>query len=596
VKRSSIALVIAGLAFCLIHGSVIAEPLKLTPAQQQVYQNLTPEQQKAFQTYTPEQQQLAIKALDTNAPDSERAQAGMDLQKSLSSATATSNASSNSATGTTTTTATGTAAATSTETATPTQAATATQTSTPTDKSADDPSAPFNNKNQGAFVGGPLGEKDVRDIEIGSDQDVKDYLSPPATPPDTASATNTDTSGAPPPSPASTSSDTASATNTDTSGAPPPSPLLDANPDAANSQLQSLADQSQDLANKTQGSDPTLAGQLSDLSNLLSDLSQQTPPVSPSLSVVGTPTSNMDYAQLLANARTAMAAGQACLTNPATCAGGASTVNQIVEGMRKTSAGRSAVSGRSGATLPPSPSNNSTITSSANPGAGCGGPGVPGGCSGGGGGATSPTPPNNNQATGANATEKHVAVGNVSQPTNGAVQSKVPSSPSTTVRSTAPSLSGRAASTAAANAANRAASNAAGRAASNAAANAASRTASNSAANAASRAASNAAANAASRAASNVASRIHLPTVSDIRLKRDVAQVGQLPDGLHLYRFRYLWSDTVYVGVMAQEALAIEPEAVVRGQDGYLRVDYDRIGFKFSTWKEWVGRAPERLN
>lgn len=158
------------------------------------------------------------------------------------------------------------------------------------------------------------------------------------------------------------------------------------------------------------------------------------------------------------------------------------------------------------------------------------------------------------------------------------------------------SLGGQAASTAAANAASRAASNAAGRAASNAAANAASRTASNSAANAASRAASNAAANAASRAASNVASRIHLPTVSDIRLKRDVAEVGQLPDGLHLYRFRYLWSDTVYVGVMAQEALAIEPKAVVRGQDGYLRVDYDRIGFKFSTWKEWVGRAPERLN
>jgi hypothetical protein len=220
------------------------------------------------------------------------------------------------------------------------------------------------------------------------------------------------------------------------------------------------------------------------------------------------------------------------------------------------------------------------------------GPGNPGGS----GSATRPLTSSGASSPAPGTTSTPAPVGNASQPINGAVQSKVPSSPSTTVRSTAPSLSSRAASTAAANAASRAASNAAGRAASNAAANAASRTASNSAANAASRAASNAAANAASRAASNVASRIHLPTVSDIRLKRDVAEVGQLPDGLHLYRFRYLWSDTVYVGVMAQEALAIEPKAVVRGQDGYLRVDYDRIGFKFSTWKEWVGRAPERLN
>ena len=34
--------------------------------------------------------------------------------------------------------------------------------------------------------------------------------------------------------------------------------------------------------------------------------------------------------------------------------------------------------------------------------------------------------------------------------------------------------------------------------------------------------------------------------------------------GLGLYSYRYLWSDTVYVGVMAQEVALIHPDAVVR--------------------------------
>jgi hypothetical protein len=51
---------------------------------------------------------------------------------------------------------------------------------------------------------------------------------------------------------------------------------------------------------------------------------------------------------------------------------------------------------------------------------------------------------------------------------------------------------------------------------------------------------------------------------SDIRLKRDIAQVGE-HNGINLYRFRYLWSDTTYVGVMAQEVAALKPDAVSRG-------------------------------
>jgi hypothetical protein len=58
---------------------------------------------------------------------------------------------------------------------------------------------------------------------------------------------------------------------------------------------------------------------------------------------------------------------------------------------------------------------------------------------------------------------------------------------------------------------------------------------------------------------------------SDIRLKRDIAQVGE-HNGINLYRFRYLWSDTTYVGVTAQEVAAVKPDAVSRGADGYLRV------------------------
>ena len=79
---------------------------------------------------------------------------------------------------------------------------------------------------------------------------------------------------------------------------------------------------------------------------------------------------------------------------------------------------------------------------------------------------------------------------------------------------------------------------------------------------------------------------------SDIRLKQDLVPLVRLDNGLELYRFRYKGSDhTIYVGVMAQEVQEIDPKAVSRDRDGYLRVDYDRIGVKFMTWKEWVARG-----
>ncbi len=75
---------------------------------------------------------------------------------------------------------------------------------------------------------------------------------------------------------------------------------------------------------------------------------------------------------------------------------------------------------------------------------------------------------------------------------------------------------------------------------------------------------------------------------SDIRLKRDVIRVGRLDSGLGLYRYRYLWSDEVYVGVMAQEVALIRPDAIIRdGLDDYLRVDYGRLGLKLMTLRQW---------
>lgn len=83
-------------------------------------------------------------------------------------------------------------------------------------------------------------------------------------------------------------------------------------------------------------------------------------------------------------------------------------------------------------------------------------------------------------------------------------------------------------------------------------------------------------------------SAVYNTALSDIRLKRDVALVGRLDNGLGLYRYRYLWDDTVYVGVMAQEVALLRPDAIVRDdRDDYLRVNYARLGMHLMTLPEW---------
>lgn len=46
-------------------------------------------------------------------------------------------------------------------------------------------------------------------------------------------------------------------------------------------------------------------------------------------------------------------------------------------------------------------------------------------------------------------------------------------------------------------------------------------------------------------------------------------------------------ADTVHVGVMAQEVAEVVPEAVQRGADRYLCVDYARLGLRLQTWDQW---------
>jgi hypothetical protein len=91
----------------------------------------------------------------------------------------------------------------------------------------------------------------------------------------------------------------------------------------------------------------------------------------------------------------------------------------------------------------------------------------------------------------------------------------------------------------------------------------------------------------------NKAAELAIPTTScvsctsDVRLKSDIVLLARFENGIGLYRYRYLWDDTLYVGVMAQEVMAIVPQAVGLDDNGYLRVDYGYLGLRFTTWDEW---------
>ena len=64
---------------------------------------------------------------------------------------------------------------------------------------------------------------------------------------------------------------------------------------------------------------------------------------------------------------------------------------------------------------------------------------------------------------------------------------------------------------------------------------------------------------------------------SDIRLKEDIKLVGKSPSGVKIYNFKYKGDDKKYQGVMAHQV----PEASFVGDDGYLKVNYNKLDVEF---------------
>lgn len=77
------------------------------------------------------------------------------------------------------------------------------------------------------------------------------------------------------------------------------------------------------------------------------------------------------------------------------------------------------------------------------------------------------------------------------------------------------------------------------------------------------------------------AATVPLMVLSDARLKRNIVNIGVLENGIGIYRFKYIWSDREYLGVMAQEVETRIPGAVKRNIFGILSVDYAQVGFEF---------------
>ncbi|MFT5744498.1 MAG: opacity protein-like surface antigen [Paracoccaceae bacterium] len=68
--------------------------------------------------------------------------------------------------------------------------------------------------------------------------------------------------------------------------------------------------------------------------------------------------------------------------------------------------------------------------------------------------------------------------------------------------------------------------------------------------------------------------------ISDMRAKTDIVPVGVAANGLTLYQYRYIGSEIVFEGVMAQDVLQHTPEAVITLPEGIMMVDYGLLGLR----------------
>ena len=64
---------------------------------------------------------------------------------------------------------------------------------------------------------------------------------------------------------------------------------------------------------------------------------------------------------------------------------------------------------------------------------------------------------------------------------------------------------------------------------------------------------------------------------SDARLKDNIKRVGQTDSGLPIYTYTYKGSNIPMMGVMAQEVMQTNPDAVSKHESGYLMVDYSKV-------------------
>jgi hypothetical protein len=77
--------------------------------------------------------------------------------------------------------------------------------------------------------------------------------------------------------------------------------------------------------------------------------------------------------------------------------------------------------------------------------------------------------------------------------------------------------------------------------------------------------------------------------ISDRRSKSAIMHLATMPNGIRIYSFRYLWSEQVYVGVMAQDLIhhPVFGAAIKLAADGFYRVNYALLGLRMVTIEEW---------
>lgn len=68
---------------------------------------------------------------------------------------------------------------------------------------------------------------------------------------------------------------------------------------------------------------------------------------------------------------------------------------------------------------------------------------------------------------------------------------------------------------------------------------------------------------------------------SDIRLKKNIIPAGE-ENGYPLYEFQYLWSPIRYIGVMAQDVMKKNPEAVLKFGK-FMAVNYEKLGIQLRS-------------